>query len=251
MQDAMPGKIYKTQFKDAQKAFEEDKFELAIAKAKYNLTDYTLPPYYYMENCMLIVAALDDWDDANDWLGAAEYSYLTTLDEATRKNDTDSLKLLVYLRSKLDQFKDFRMQDLMGMTIAESYGYQEDDMEAAEEALAELELGETSEMDLEDTVALARAEEEIGTVDHYSLHENTAADTTQFPTLNIVPPAEGDQTPTIANAAGTTRTYRNKSSKRSKGGAFHAQQFSKSRPAAEPRASILSFDWTPNASEHK
>lgn len=70
---------------------------------------------------------------------SAEQTYQTSLDEATLKNDKNSLQVLEDLRKELDELKEFRMEDLTGLTREERYDFSHDgdmDMDQMQQAIA-------------------------------------------------------------------------------------------------------------------
>lgn len=67
-------RLYETQY-EAVKLFNEGDMSGSMAAAQYNLTDSTLPPYYYIKNHILIASAMDDWEDAEHHRLAAVRSH--------------------------------------------------------------------------------------------------------------------------------------------------------------------------------
>ncbi|CAN9131058.1 unnamed protein product [Alternaria alternata] len=85
--------VYTDQLKAVMDLFDNNEIEKCIVKAKKNLSDKTLPPYYVIKNCLLIACASDTWQEADDWKTRAEQAY-TAFTEATRKVYDDSLMTL-------------------------------------------------------------------------------------------------------------------------------------------------------------
>ncbi|KAF2124251.1 hypothetical protein P153DRAFT_411889 [Dothidotthia symphoricarpi CBS 119687] len=230
MSNPTTGRPYQKQYEEAEALFNDSTLEQCIASAKKNLDDPTLPPYYFIKNSILIACALDDWDEADPWRVSAEMVYRRSLDEAQKSKDVNSLDALEVLKTQLDELNMFRMEDLTGLTPSLIDG---------SIAMSELEIDDTAGLDLEDSAAVAMAENE-DEVEADSMDTSTIC---QTPTIIVVPHAEGGQPSPVAD---TKKVTRKKSFKMSKGGAYHAHQFSKSRGhAAEPRASILNIDWAP------
>lgn len=59
-----PTDKYSKDYAEAYAHYEADDLEKAVEVAKYNLTDPTLPRYWQVKNCILIVCASTDWDEA-------------------------------------------------------------------------------------------------------------------------------------------------------------------------------------------
>ncbi|KAI4909460.1 hypothetical protein J4E90_008157 [Alternaria incomplexa] len=157
---------YREQFEDAEALFDSGDVAGCISAAKRNITDTALPPFYIIRNCILLTAAMDNWDDGNDWRLAAvkpsmyrlnvEYALTSTvaiqestfrnvLRKATEKNDTDSLAALQDLREELDWLAEQRDQYLQEYRawMLEQDG-EEDDDETDSEA-DEVELDDSEE----------------------------------------------------------------------------------------------------------
>ncbi|CAN9131367.1 unnamed protein product [Alternaria alternata] len=129
--------VYTDQLKAVMDLFDNNEIEKCIVKAKKNLSDKTLPPYYVIKNCLLIACASDTWQEADDWKTRAEQAY-TAFTEATRKVYDDSLMTLNELRKELD----------------------DQDKQKKEELLCEQIPGENEDADLRDFDELAKAENE-------------------------------------------------------------------------------------------
>ncbi|CAN9330363.1 unnamed protein product [Alternaria alternata] len=139
-----PSWLYHKQYEEGRKLFDGDIVN-CIAAAKKNLLDPTLPPFYIIKNCILV----------------AERAFKKSLDLATRQQDNNSLETLAGLREELDEVKEFKMEDLTGMTKEER------DMVDAEleelDAVAEAEnMMEVAAEYLEDSEAVAGAESGMG-----------------------------------------------------------------------------------------
>ena len=205
----------------------------------FGFRDPTLPPFFVIKNCVLIASALDNWHDANVWRLSAEQTYVTTLHNAQRKHDEEALAVLVGIRQELDELATFRHEDLSGLNHEEMEEMIEEDMkfEALQEALLEQDMEDTAGIDFEDDEAVAKAEAEI-------LLPIRASDTDHA--ASPINQATRDH----PSAQKTKKTLsKKKSMKFSKGGAYHAQHFSKSRPEIEPRGSVV--DWTLEDSKKK
>ncbi|CAO2650729.1 Nn.00g020210.m01.CDS01 [Neocucurbitaria sp. VM-36] len=221
MTDPWPGRLYQQQFEYAVKCFEEGNEALCLEEAKKNISDESLPPYYVIRNCMLMACALDNWGEADIWRLCAEQAYRTSLEEATRKNDGNSLEALKDLRKELDELKDFRLEDLTGISRKEidEAGAGNVDMVSMQEAMFELENEDIAGIDLEDAEALAHAENEGEVAADDALLCVCSA--RKDPTLNTT-----HDKSSLAEVGNTTGHM--KSLRQNRGGAFHAQQFSKS-----------------------
>jgi hypothetical protein len=68
------------------------------------LSDPLLPPYYEIENCILIASACDMWEDADVWRRAARQAYHTFHAKASRENDTATLEVcnIVDIQARID-----------------------------------------------------------------------------------------------------------------------------------------------------
>ncbi|KAB2109673.1 hypothetical protein AG0111_0g945 [Alternaria gaisen] len=233
MSDADPSTLYHKQYQEARKLFDSDIVN-CIAAAKKNLLDPTLPPFYIIKNCILVAGAVDEWNIADDWLRWAEQAFKKSHDLATRQQDNNSLEALAGLREELDELKEFKMEDFTGMTKEER------DMIDAEmeelEALAEAEnMTEVAAEYLEDSEAVAEA-------------ENTMEVAAEHLCIPIRP--AGEPTHDTSDPAVGSKSRRQKST-RSKGGAYHAQQFSRSRSNAKLRPSVLNYDWARKEGDEK
>lgn len=155
-------------------------------------SDTSLPPFYIIRNCILLVGAMDNWDDGNEWRLAAvrcpvykpdmrhtltstvaiqESTYSDALRRSREMNDTNSLAALQDLREELDEWARQRDRDLQEHMLEqeeeddddemdlEAYGVELDNSEEEAEMEAEgVELGEGDELmggvDGEDTQLL-------------------------------------------------------------------------------------------------
>jgi hypothetical protein len=80
------------------------------------IRDLTIPPYYCMQNCILIACGQDDWESADVYRYAAEDAYAKAHRKATKQNDKDSLEVLEEVRNQLDQLIDERSEDVTAQT---------------------------------------------------------------------------------------------------------------------------------------
>lgn len=78
-----------------------------------NCSDFALPPYYVIKNCILVAGALDNWDDADIWRLTAEHSYDRNHRIALEEQDEASLLALQDLREELDELEEFREEDIL------------------------------------------------------------------------------------------------------------------------------------------
>ncbi|CAN9086966.1 unnamed protein product [Alternaria alternata] len=145
-----PSWLYHKQYEEGRKLFDGDIVN-CIAAAKKNLLYVTYPAYFPP------LYILMQHNIADDWLGWAERAFKKSLDLATRQQDNNSLETLAGLREELDEVKEFKMEDLTGMTKEER------DMVDAEleelDAVAEAEnMMEVAAEYLEDSEAVAGAE---------------------------------------------------------------------------------------------
>jgi hypothetical protein len=172
--------------------------------------------------------------------------------------DTDALDLLEGLHAQLDELNEFRLEDM-----AEEMDYDTDSEENEVK-------GNDS---FEDPTALAAAENEdkVTADEMFDLAIRSTSDSTsETPTFSTIPPIQGSAsektdytneapTPTFSFAPPTKgstpsdsksgKLRRQKSTRFSKGGAFHAQQFTKSigkeaSRSTASRTSVLGMDWT-------
>ncbi|CAI6337394.1 unnamed protein product [Periconia digitata] len=109
--DPFEPSLYREQYEEARKHFDSEK-KKCIELVKSNLTDHTIPPYYKMRNCILIVSAMDDWNIADLYRQDAEIQYRVSHHKATEMEDEDSLEILEELRYELDQLKQMLDDDI-------------------------------------------------------------------------------------------------------------------------------------------
>ncbi|PVI06350.1 hypothetical protein DM02DRAFT_514854 [Periconia macrospinosa] len=102
---------YIQQYEAAEKFFDDDS-EKCIELCKANISDPTIPNYYLIMNLILIVSAMDDWDEADFYRLAAEHAWETTHHRALQRNEQEEMEALSGLRDELDQLKSFRERDL-------------------------------------------------------------------------------------------------------------------------------------------
>jgi hypothetical protein len=88
-----------------------EKYNECIDLAKRSLADPTLPRYYTIQNCLLVVAAEDDWYDADLYLRMAEQTWTMAHCAAKHVADDASLKVLDDLRTSLDRMYQARTED--------------------------------------------------------------------------------------------------------------------------------------------
>lgn len=62
--DSPPVSSHLTDYSKAALYLENKRFVKAIVRAKYNLLDLLLPPYWQIRNCIIVCSAEDDWDEA-------------------------------------------------------------------------------------------------------------------------------------------------------------------------------------------
>ncbi|KAJ4324427.1 hypothetical protein N0V94_001325 [Neodidymelliopsis sp. IMI 364377] len=101
-------------YEEALRAAEEHFYvnsEECIRLAKHNLTDPLLPPYYDIQNCILIASAEDMWEDADVWRRAARQAYRTFHAKASRANDTATLKEIGEARKQLDELDELLAEE--------------------------------------------------------------------------------------------------------------------------------------------
>jgi hypothetical protein len=84
-----------------------------------DFSESELPPYFAVKNYILLASAVDDWDEADVWILAAEYTHRNMLKEAERINNTDALEPFAGLRNELDQLMEFKLEDYTGLTREE------------------------------------------------------------------------------------------------------------------------------------
>ncbi|KAH7357503.1 hypothetical protein BKA66DRAFT_243977 [Pyrenochaeta sp. MPI-SDFR-AT-0127] len=164
--------------------------EACIKEAKLNLADRTLPPYYFMKNCILVTSALDNRDDAETYRLFAEQQYRKSLSDAKRRGSIEDLALLQKLRKELDQLEDFKNKDL---SIAAALGesYLEDKRRAQEDIMAMRAMGYDDELEFEDYFELVTVENENEVVaENMDLLPVTEDSQSPVPTSNIVSPSE-------------------------------------------------------------
>ena len=100
--DDLPMNKYFEGYFDAHQLYHSGLFEECIGAAKYNITDPVMPRYHQMKNLILIVAALDGWEEADRYLEKAETIY----EEANRlagKTDEKAQTSLRQVRKDMDE----------------------------------------------------------------------------------------------------------------------------------------------------
>jgi hypothetical protein len=85
------------------------------------VSDPTLPPYYAIRYCILLACSHDTWAQGDRWKNYAEETYISVLNDARARSDTDSLYVLSLLRKELDRLYATWMKDMTGMTRKERY----------------------------------------------------------------------------------------------------------------------------------
>ncbi|KAL1797634.1 hypothetical protein ACET3X_004240 [Alternaria dauci] len=189
-----------------------------------------------MKNNILIASALDDWKDADIFRLAAEQQWRTSYCVANRQGDTDTLEALKSFRKELDELEEFRMEDL-GIIVPNDadyetyydgsiddagYEYQSDEMD--EDMLEEEDTGTGTT----DSASVAKTENQVQVVEPTDLPIRPVSEHTNR--IPITPAAAG---PFLSH-----KQIRRQKSFLSKGGAFHAQQFSKSLNDREPSVAL-------------
>ncbi|KAF9690627.1 hypothetical protein EKO04_011404 [Ascochyta lentis] len=104
---------YEAEYYAARDLYDTD-LKGCIDAAEDNLLNPLLPPYFMVMNLVLIVSALDNWDDAEMFRLSAEKIYEETFEDATNSNDEGSLEALAELREELDALKRFKLEDMLG-----------------------------------------------------------------------------------------------------------------------------------------
>lgn len=71
----IPSNKYSKEYLEAVDFFELSLFDECIQAAKVNLANPTLPRYHQLKNLILIISALDDWQEAHEYLRQAKDIY--------------------------------------------------------------------------------------------------------------------------------------------------------------------------------
>lgn len=226
-------------------------------------SDTSLPPFYIIRNCILLVGAMDNWDYGNEWRLAAvrcpvykpdvrhtltstvaiqESTYSRTLLIAREKNDTGSLAALQDLREELDEWARQRDRDLQEHMLEqeeeddddemdlEAYGVELDNSEEEAEMEAEgVELGEGDELmrgvDGEDTQLLPIRGHQASTAGPV---EPAIEAATVVSTPSIVVESPTEPTALVQDDDQPARSLRKKKSRKFGGGAANMHAFNKS-----------------------
>ena len=171
----------------------------------------------------------------------------------TPKEDTQSLEALQDLRVELDELDEFRRQDLTAMANAQ----RDDDMmvEGMDE-MDDMDAGDFEEEEMlaseeQEGVALAENADEVA-AEALALPIRTEHDPAKpnpyTPALNVVLPTDSSPPPSTPQP----KLRYQKSQKFSKGGAYHAQDWSRSygkNSGSEARASLLDINWADEAKD--
>lgn len=67
-----------------------------------SVSNPTLPPYYFIQNCILIVSAMDNWNDAGLDQQYAEARWSTSFLEAKIRGRKEELSVFEGLRMSMD-----------------------------------------------------------------------------------------------------------------------------------------------------
>ncbi|OAG22546.1 hypothetical protein CC77DRAFT_1018573 [Alternaria alternata] len=235
-------RLYRKNFEDAEALFDSGDVAGCISAAQYNLTDTSLPPFYIIRNCILLVGAMDNWDDGNEWRLAAESTYSDALRRSREMNDTNSLAALQDLREELDEWARQRDRDLQEHMLEqeeeddddemdlEAYGVELDNSEEEAEMEAEgVELGEGDELmrgvDGEDTQLLPIRGHQASTAGPV---EPAIEAATVVSTPSIVVESPTEPTALVQDDDQPARSLRKKKSRKFGGGAANMHAFNKS-----------------------
>ncbi|KAK5164554.1 uncharacterized protein LTR77_009760 [Saxophila tyrrhenica] len=134
---------YTLDYMEAQELFQSDSFEECIEAAKYNLTDRTLPRYFKMRNRMLIIAASEDWDEAEKFLLETEAIY----EEAARltsESEEEASSALRRIREALDKLSGGMDQDRKEAEEEEAEGKEAEKAAVAEKGTRGADTGNQS-----------------------------------------------------------------------------------------------------------
>ncbi|CAK3835661.1 Hypothetical predicted protein [Lecanosticta acicola] len=94
----------------AQDLIQEEQWAKGIAAAKRNLTDTSLPRYWQVRNCILIINAKDDWHVAEDYRKAAEEVWAIAK-VRTAEDDLTAHSFLNQLRDELDELAEIQISE--------------------------------------------------------------------------------------------------------------------------------------------
>lgn len=154
-----PANIYSDDYLEAVLLFQYAEYEQAIEAAKYNLTEPTLPRYHQMKNMILIVAAEEDWEEAEHYRLQAEAIYETAY-RLTAASDEDAQSSLRQVRNGLDKLKQDQAAEQAQWAMEDEDDGEDEEAWADEEDAIEV-VEEPAEDILEDTQAVKKAEEEV------------------------------------------------------------------------------------------
>ncbi|KAH6612081.1 hypothetical protein C7974DRAFT_445962 [Boeremia exigua] len=107
--------VYRLQYEASRALFDVD-LQGCISAAKHSLVDPTLPPYWFIKNCILVACALENWRDADIFRTTAEAVYHETLAEVTGEDDDGSLELLKDVAEELESLEQFREEEMFELT---------------------------------------------------------------------------------------------------------------------------------------
>ena len=229
-------------------------------------SDTSLPPFYIIRNCILLVGAMDNWDDGNEWRLAAvrcpvykpdvrhtltstvaiqESTYSDALRRSREMNDTNSLAALQDLREELDEWARQRDRDLQEHMLEqeeeddddemdlEAYGVELDNSEEEAEMEAEgVELGEGDAlMDGGDTQLLPIRKHQAPAI------KAPAA----VPTPSIIVKSPTEPATLLQDDDQPARSLRKKKSRKFGGGAANMHAFNKSLGRGSGRLAFRDF----------
>ncbi|CAI6338677.1 unnamed protein product [Periconia digitata] len=146
----MSESLEEQQYEAASDAFDEEDMEECIRLAKQNLTEPDITSYYFMQNCILLAIALEDWNEGEEWHRTAEQKYWTCYAKSRSRNDAATLedlkglKGLKQLREDLDGLKEYlehmKLTNSIYREDAEAVAETENEVEEAADRMVDLAL---------------------------------------------------------------------------------------------------------------
>jgi hypothetical protein len=99
---------------------------LSTRVADFEFRDLAIPPYYAIKNCILVAGALDNWDEADPWISAAEQTYDDCYKTSVENKDEDSIRLLGDLRRQLNEMEQYKKEDLLEEDMEDTVVYEDE-----------------------------------------------------------------------------------------------------------------------------
>ena len=130
-------------------------------------SDLNLPKYYVIHHCLLVACSLDSWLQADVYRQAAQQAYWTCHENATEREDEESLEILEGVRQRLDEVLEWKKAALAKfITSVEDEDNEDDEDEDEDEEEGDVDTdtfnNEDGDIDrLDESQTAAEAENEV------------------------------------------------------------------------------------------